>query len=537
MSEKVIKNNQSLVPFLGDRLSFIRGLDPLGLQNTSDATFSMLLPGLNNVTGRIRYYSFYCWLLDEYSKQIGSTNPKDQQQFIRRAEYIIALASTYISDDVSSIPGSLYAGNQITKDLNKVHSLQTGTYQSNGSTTNTYWKYPSGAFGQYYFGSLSDMGIVHRRDNNAGIFIRSNHCGDDFVSGEALALSFNTNIDNEVKSTFFKCLNIGEISEAQLASLLPNFNLTKVPLDTEEQKLLISLLLQKDYPLRIEEEPKTHRRNTIKHLREYMKSYPHVFNDRSFIYKCYANKGLVNNEKEATVFGWYYYQFNEYWHYANTAIFNGSLAYLEKTSGPRWQVLKSFLVAVTQRICEEFRVLNLISSSKDTLDSLLILLNPNEQKFLDFCHKSNSIKRAANGFLLTFSLYLNQKNELFSLKEYSALYNLGKDGEGTHYLLNEFDSKKALAIEQYIFEYLFKHIIYRHQYVAFRKIRGGSQSTQKFIIEDHHIRYLGNFEPGFTGPRIGNLISFLKDLNFITADSFYDENDNDLSNELNNGNN
>ena len=82
MAEKVIRNNQSLVPFFGERLSFIRGLDPLGLQNTSDATFSMLLPGLNNVTGRIRYYSFYCWLLDEYSKRNGSTNPEDQKKFI-----------------------------------------------------------------------------------------------------------------------------------------------------------------------------------------------------------------------------------------------------------------------------------------------------------------------------------------------------------------------------------------------------------------------------------------------------------------------
>ena len=122
MAEKVIRNNQSIVPFFGERLSFIRGLDPLGLQNTSDATFTMLLPGLNNVTGRIRYYSFYCWLLDEYSKQIGSTNPKKQQQFIRRAEYLIALASTFIDGEALSIPGSLYASSQIKNEPDIVHS-------------------------------------------------------------------------------------------------------------------------------------------------------------------------------------------------------------------------------------------------------------------------------------------------------------------------------------------------------------------------------------------------------------------------------
>lgn len=206
MAEKVIRNNQSLVPFLGERLSFIRGLDPLGLQNSSDATFSMLLPGLNNVTGRIRYYSFYCWLLDEYSKQIGSTNPKDQQQFIRRGEYMIALASSYFEGDASSIPGSLYAARQINKDLNTVHSLQAGTFQENGSTTDTYWKYPLGAFGQYYFGSLSDIGLVSRRDNDAGIYVRSNSRGNEFVSGEALAAAFDANINIHVKANLFRLL-------------------------------------------------------------------------------------------------------------------------------------------------------------------------------------------------------------------------------------------------------------------------------------------------------------------------------------------
>lgn len=51
----ILKNSESLYPFFGNKMSFIRGLDPLGLQNNSEATFAMLLPGLNNVTGRLRY--------------------------------------------------------------------------------------------------------------------------------------------------------------------------------------------------------------------------------------------------------------------------------------------------------------------------------------------------------------------------------------------------------------------------------------------------------------------------------------------------
>ncbi|MDD4144445.1 MAG: hypothetical protein PHN68_07410 [Prolixibacteraceae bacterium] len=537
MAEKVIRNNQSIVPFFGERLSFTRGLDPLGLQNTSDATFTMLLPGLNNVTGRIRYYSFYCWLLDEYSKQIGSTNPKKQQQFIRRAEYLIALTSTFIDGEALSIPGSLYASSQIKNEPDIVHSLQEGTYKENGSTTNTYWKFPLGAFGQYYFGSLNDIGIVSRRDNESGVFVRSNNRGRDIVSGEALAAAFNANISAQAKRLFLDSLTKGEISEAQLIDLLPDFNLTLVPINTEEQHLLINLLLQKDFPLRIEEEPKTHRKKTIKFLLEHVKCFFYSFNDRAFIYQCYANKGLIDGEKQSTILGWFYYQFNEYWHYANTAILNGTLAYLENIAGPNWLALKPFIDEITSQITTELKTMNLIDSENDSLESLLNVLNPDEQYYLTACANKNPVSRATNGFLLMFSQYLNQQNELIILREYSETNNLGNDGEGTHYFLNEFAAKKAMTIENYIFDYLYIHIIYRHQYVAFRKMRGSTQSTQKFIIEDHHIRYLGNFEPGFTGPRIGNLINYLKDLGVMTMDNTLTESGENLLSNLTNAKN
>jgi hypothetical protein len=35
MATKVIEKKQSRIPFLGDKMTFIHGLDPLGLQNSS----------------------------------------------------------------------------------------------------------------------------------------------------------------------------------------------------------------------------------------------------------------------------------------------------------------------------------------------------------------------------------------------------------------------------------------------------------------------------------------------------------------------
>lgn len=537
MADKVIKNNQSLVPFFGERLNFIKGLDPLGLQNSSDATFSMLLPGLNNVTGRIRYYSFYCWLLDQYSKRNGSTNPKDQQQFIRRAEYTIALASQYYQNEVSSIPGSLYASRQIKKDPKVQHKLQDGTFKPNGSTENTYWKFPFGAFGQYYIGSLFDIGIISRRENQQKIYVRTPQKNNEYISGESIAQAFDSNIDPDKSTLFFDCLDNGIISEAQLQQLLPDFNLQIIPAKSEEQNLLLRLLLQKDFPLRIEEEPQTYRRTTIKYLLEFISTGIDAFTDRSFIYNCFSNKGNLINTPQSTLTGWYYYQFNEYWQYANTAILNGTLSYLENTEGPNWMPLKMFLDNVTNQVVTAFQDNQLINNPADSIENILHKLQAGEFSYYQAIAISNQTDRICNGFMLIFSLFINNENELLRLKEYAENNELAKDGEGTTYFLNEFLAKKTFLLSSFILEYLHKHIIYRHQYVAFRKIRGGIQSTQKFIIEDHHIRYLGNFDPTYTGPRIGNLIGFLKDLSLITNDNTLEDKGLTLLKELRNDNN
>lgn len=518
IKEKVIKSNQSILPFFGERMSFIRGLDPLGLQNTSDATFSLLLSGLNNVTGRIRYYSFYCWLLDQYSQRIGSTNPEHQRKFIRTAEYIIALSSQFYEGDNGSIPGSNYAKNEIQKGEIETHDLNAGIAKQDGSTANTYWNFRWGAFGQYYIGSLRDIGIIIDRDLN-GVYARTNSRQDEFVSGEMISSAFDESISAEKKQLFFDCISRGEISETQLQSLLPEFNLTQVPENSQEQQLLTRLLIQKDFPLRIEEEPATLRKDSIFHLLGFVQSRPEQFSDREFVYSVYDSKGLKDDKREASLLGWYYYQFNEFWHYSNTSIFNGTLDYLEGNFGPNWVPLRKFVDEVTNQVIEKFIGEGLVQENSEPLTEVLERLQPDEYYSINNASSSSKIDKVFYGFLLMFSEYLNNIDELALLKEYGENNNLAKDGEGPGYFLLQFRAKLKMPFIDYIREYIFKNIIYRHQYVAFRKIHGGALSTQKFIIEDQHIRYLGNFEPSYTGPRIGNLISFMKDLSIITTDN------------------
>ena len=53
-------------PFWAKSGNFVRGRDPIGVQNSSISVYATLLPGMTNLTLRLRYYGMYLWLLDEY---------------------------------------------------------------------------------------------------------------------------------------------------------------------------------------------------------------------------------------------------------------------------------------------------------------------------------------------------------------------------------------------------------------------------------------------------------------------------------------
>src|SRR5260370_42520314 len=62
------------------------GRDPLGIQATSVRVYRGLVPGLTNVTNRLRYYSFYCWVIRHYEEKKHSDDEAKWRVFIRRAE-------------------------------------------------------------------------------------------------------------------------------------------------------------------------------------------------------------------------------------------------------------------------------------------------------------------------------------------------------------------------------------------------------------------------------------------------------------------
>lgn len=511
----VLQSNEILVPFFSRPMTFVRGLDPLGLQNTSEATFAMLLPGLNNVTGRIRYYSFYCWLLNEYAKRNGSTDPSEQRKFIRRAELIVALINRSSDEEVSAIPGSNYANKLLNDDSISNYNLQTGTYNDDGSTEGTYWKYASGAFGQYYVGSLLDIGLINERENSSGIFARTSKKEGVEVSGEDLAFAFDENISKKNSELFFNCIKKGKIQDDDLQNLIEEFNLSFVSAGSNERKLLTKLLLEKDFPQMLEESPLTFRRKTIKHLLQYAADNNEI-SDRQFTVEAYDKKGQDEAELDDCLNGWYYYQLNEYWQYSCLGVFNGTMDYLEKEAGSSWMNLYQMVENISEKVVKHLTEDEIIESGKQKMNDVFYDADSwiDESEMFSLIGETKMSERIANSVLLILCLVHRNKTNTDNLKTYGGNNAIEKDGDGVTFCL-KFQKYLDYTVKDFLKEFLLTHIIFRHQFVAFRKMGNGIQSTQLFIIEEGKIRRLLNFEPSLTGPRIGRLLGFLHDLGIL----------------------
>jgi hypothetical protein len=498
-NSNILKDSKSFAPFLSKKLSFVRGLDPLGLSNTSDATFSMLLPGLNNVTGRIRYYSFYCWLLSQYE---ALEIKKEQRLFIRKAEYLVALIAQTFEKDITGIPGSNYAFKRYDEGT-ATFNLEEGVGSNSDITEGTYWKYSWGAFGQYYLGSLRDIGLISEKSESIAVH------SDLRVSPQDLGRAFNQNLRKEGVQSFLKCISKGSVSRTELGELKTSFNLSKVPEGTEEEKLLLNLLLQLDHPT--DREKKTVYRNTT--IRQLLASIElkGEIKDRQFVVDAFNKRGVFGTSEEPnpTFFGWYYYQVNEYWTYANTAILNGMLHVLATAYQKSWVPIQRLThdLSTAQFMDGQVTFLEYLSEQNYDLESL--------KSDIDTCSGG---ERLLHGFRMIFGLYRFIQSDLNGLHAYGLENNLLRSGNAPGYFTSLFLEESKSDLDTFIQGYLQKHIIQRHQMVAFRKMGSGTLSTEKFVVEEGLIRYIDNFEPAYTGPRIGNLLSFLKDLNVFSEE-------------------
>jgi hypothetical protein len=151
------------------------GRDPLGLSRVSAMITDYLLHGIITQTYRARYYSFYCWIIWHIDETERATSYRDFANSFQRRDTFFTLASLEKGAD-SHLAGVRTAKEQlaVARNIRNV-KCDFRVLPSSGL----------GAFGQYYEGSILNLGLISRDVD--GIY----HVTD---SGKALALAFHETI-------------------------------------------------------------------------------------------------------------------------------------------------------------------------------------------------------------------------------------------------------------------------------------------------------------------------------------------------------
>lgn len=505
----VIKKNQTIAPFLGAKLNFIPGQDPMGMLNIGEQIFSMLLPGLNNVTERIRYYSFYCWFFGWYAKAIGSENPKEQRNYLRRAEYLLALIS--VPENEGGIAGITKAEKNYSEE-STTFSLHDGTGELEDVTENTYWKNPRGVFGQNYVSSMRQMGLLRDKSENSGIYIRTAFDKESVVTGKDLEEAFDANISEPSKNIFLSTLKTSNISKEDLFAIRQDFYMISVTLGSTENKLLTDFLVEVDQPTTSNEF--YFRRNTIALYLDQVSKNTNLVTVQDFVNYCYSNKGRYKDEINDTIMGWYYYQLSQFWHIVCTSHLKHFLVALQDKSDSGWYAEDNLVKELSEEILIELKKEYKITDS--TSFSELEVLQVTNAEIVKSIHTKSYLEGFCRGLLLLKKLMVENKDTITEQFKFAKKYKLHSNSDFVA-SYKDLEQKSELPIYEFVVVFLKKYILNRHQMVALNKMNA-TQSTEKFLREDGYIRFVSHIDFDYSNPRLGNLITFLKNLGIISKD-------------------
>ena len=490
------------------------GLDPLGMQNSSINLYQRLLPGISNVTLRIRYYGLYTWLASIYAHRFGDTNPKTWQKFVRRAEAVYALAAQKRGDE-GGIAGVLWAQRKLGSDQEPTVDFARHADPDGDGTP--YLQQAWGAYGAAYASQLFEIGVYAVAKDHA-IPVPS----PEF--GEALGLAFEESA-GPLAARFFDAVQDGVVARADLddfSALTPS----SIPGNGAERQLYQDLLFAAG-PL--QRPADLSRRQTLQLLLQaaaHLHEGPNVGSARWLLYA----KASSNDERfkvgnpvvEQQRLRWAVYQANDLLHYSYETLLKFCLDTLEDFPAG---------VALNRLIADTISSISGVAPGwpetwRDFLDDSPPAENANgeslatERKLTETIHATaganqKTTAEAAWAALKLLAVVL-RRTEAVSAAVQAELGQL--DSEGFHSLVTEtafLHSRKAEPFARMLAGIIEERVIKRHLWVAHRKFRYQNDYTFLFEVDDGRVRPRAQSGPVFTNPRLGPAITFLKDLHLI----------------------
>ena len=501
------------------------GLDPLGMQNSSVALYQRLIPGIGNVTLRVRYYGFYPWLVRHYLQTEGSTDPDVWKLFLRKAEALFALIAVRAGGE-TGVAGTIWA----TKELKKRGTDLEGppidfTAAAVPGSDNHYFAQSWGVFGLAYQSQLYEIGILSRGEGHA-IPLPSER------EGMALADGFEAALGDA--GMLFKTVHRrGIVTLEELDALAPVAP-SQIAMADSERDTYQSVLFAADGDAG---ENGKFRQRTLKLLlkvAELLGRSPSIEELRWVLYAGQSPDGQpleLDADLARHCVRWRIYQANDLCHIAFETLLKCVLDRLRaEPAGIAPRLLTAQLVG---------EIRDASSSSAQTWRDLIqtsdLAANPNDQESplserrltADIMRVAGQTKNFADGetgwkaIQLLAILHRRSREEAWPLED-----ELGPlTSDIFHSLLSErafLERCQDEGLWTFIGRLIEERVIQRHLFVALRKLRQQRDYTFLIESEEGRLRCRKLDGPVYTNPRLGPAITFLTDIHVLSGQGLTD---------------
>lgn len=483
------------------------GLDPLGMQSSSVWLYQSLLPGISNVTLRIRYYGYYAWLSQSYAQSVGDTNPKTWQRYVRRAEALYALVAQHHGGE-TGVAGVTWARKALDglngNTVDFVDAAEPGS-------DNHYLKQAWGAYGAAYGSQLYEVGILADASDHE-IPVPSSDLG------EPLATAFDSAL-GPLATKVKKFIKNGRVPVRELDALA-SIGPSGIDPKGEERQCYERLLFATARPLRAADHER--RRSLLLILRAISKltTIPTDTQLRWMFYSgCTRAGASVDWGKQEFAHQrqrWWAYQANDMIHIVYEALLKFTLDILER-----------YPAGVTLNELVGEAVAEIQSSVQGIPDNWGQFVDQSETKDWaleeTLCAEVMGASRpesvcTGHGAFKALQLLALIQNRVRGAPEaaktqFDTLHPMAFKSLATEMDFLNGHSKDPLA--SVVTKLIEERVIRRHLWIALRKLRYYGDYTFLIEADDGRVRLRVKDGPVFTNPRLRPALTFLSDIHLI----------------------
>lgn len=491
------------------------GLDPLGMQNTSVALYQRLLPGISNVTLRMRYYGLYAWLCAVYARRIGDTNPKTWQRSVRRAEALYALVAQTRGGE-GGIAGILWAQRKLAAANG--NAIAFADDAEPGSPTH-YLKQAWGAFGAAYQSQLFEIGIFLEVTGHT-IPVPSPDIGEELAARFAAA-------GGALAGRFIDTVERGSVTHDELEQFAP---LTPggINTDGDERLLYEQVLFAEAGPQRSADLDRRRTMLLILELARQLERSPNVDDVRWAFYSGRLPDGepfRVSTELDRQQQRWWVYQANDLCHICLETLLKFLLDLLEPHPGGLTrgaligQAVAEIIATMEDRPETWSALLRQIMLAANASSDEVPLAERTLAEAVIWAARAGEQQQCpptAAWHALQLLAVLHKRTEAV---EADRLRELAEFENGAFRSLQTevrfLRAQAELPFDQMLGRLLEERILRRHLWIALRKLRYQNDYTFLFEPDNGRIRLRAKDGPVYTNPRLGPALTFLRDIHLL----------------------